>query len=234
MQALIHSVPPILQQATTDPRLHQTPGHSRACLSQSLVGSLLLSPGFWCTRLCLCSPRVFPPVLCKFWQLCGWVNGDLLQEHLCRTHTQSPCPCGRPLPTHTSTGDTQTQFFLSLCGVPGSWCAQGLFEPSDHLWREWGLILNAYLPLLPSCWGFSFALGRGVSPHSRSSTYWNFSDLGHGVSPHDRSSKAQVLLLTFDVGYLSLLQHCAAEGIPYVQGLEQSGDTPRPVYSILH
>ena len=57
---------------------------------------------------------------------------------------------------------------FSVCGVPGSWCAQGLFEPSDHLWREWGLILNAYLPLLPSCWGFSFALGRGVS-HNRSS-----------------------------------------------------------------
>ena len=33
------------------------------------------------------------------------------------------------------------------------------------------MILNAVLPLLPSCWGFSFALGRGVSffggiPHS--------------------------------------------------------------------
>ena len=24
------------------------------------------------------------------------------------------------------TGDTQTQFWLSLCGVSGSWCAQGL------------------------------------------------------------------------------------------------------------
>ena len=24
-----------------------------------------------------------------------------------------------------------------LCGVPGSWCAQGLFEPSEHLWQEY-------------------------------------------------------------------------------------------------
>ena len=24
-----------------------------------------------------------------------------------------------------------------LCGVPGSWCAQGLFEPSEHLWWEY-------------------------------------------------------------------------------------------------
>ena len=36
-------------------------------------------------------------------------------------------------------------------------------EPSERLWQVWGLILNAILPLLLSCWGFSFALGRGVS-----------------------------------------------------------------------
>ena len=37
------------------------------------------------------------------------------------------------------------------------------FEPSEHLWGVWGLILNVILPLLPSCWGFSFAVGWGVS-----------------------------------------------------------------------
>ena len=36
-------------------------------------------------------------------------------------------------------------------------------EPSEHLWQVWCLILNAISPLLLSCWGFSFALGRGVS-----------------------------------------------------------------------
>ena len=35
-----------------------------------------------------------------------------------------------------------TQFCLSLCGVFGSWCTQGMFEPSEGLWRVWGLILN--------------------------------------------------------------------------------------------
>ena len=75
--------------------------------------------------------------------------------------TQSPY--GSPLLTHPSTGGAQTQFCLSLCGVSESWCAQGLFEPCECLWWEWGLILNANLPLLPSCWGFSFAVGRGVS-----------------------------------------------------------------------
>ena len=137
----------------------------------------------------MCPPRVYFPVLCKFWQLYG-VNGNLLQEDLCHTHTQSPCPCSRPLPTHNSTEDAQTQFCLSLCGVPGSWCTQGLFEPSERLWWEWGLILNVNSPLLPSCWGFSCALGRGVSIHGC-------------------SSEVQVPLLTLDVGSL-LLEVCCS------------------------
>ena len=82
-------------------------------------------------------------------------------------------------------------------GVSGFWCAQGLFEPSEHLLRIWCLILNMISPLLLSCWGLSFVLGCGVSPHSQSSTVqlllqclascWGFSALGHGVSPHSHS-----------------------------------------------
>ena len=62
-----------------------------------------------------------------------------------------------PLLTHISTGDTQIHFLLSLCGVSGSWCTQGLFDPSERLWRIWSLILKVISPLLLSCWGFSFA-----------------------------------------------------------------------------
>ena len=119
-------------------------------------------------RFCLCpSESLFSPVLCKFWWLYGGVNGNLLQEGLCHTQvysTQTPCPCPSPLLTCTSAVDTQTQFCLSLCGVSRLWCAQDLFEPSQHLWKVWDLILNMISPLLPSCWGFSFALGgAGVS-----------------------------------------------------------------------
>ena len=80
-----------------------------------------------------------------------------------------PLPLQQATAGCTSTGDTQAQFWLSLGGVSGSWCAQGLFEPSERLWH-WVLILNVISSLLPSCWGFSFALGHGVSPQSRSST----------------------------------------------------------------
>ena len=75
----------------------ETPGHSQASLGQSLVGSLLLSPGSWCTKGSACAlQESVSPVLCKFWQLCGGVNGNLLQEGLCHTQvycTKSPCPC---------------------------------------------------------------------------------------------------------------------------------------------
>ena len=76
-----------------------------------------------------------------------------------------------------------TSFFSRQ--VPRSWCTQGLFEPSERLWWEQGLMLNANSPLLLSCWGFSFALRCEVSPHSHSSVYRLT-----GVS------------LTLDVGYL--------------------------------
>ena len=90
-------------------------------------GSLLLSPGSWCTQGAVRAlPEFVSLVLCEFWWLCG----DLLQEGLCHTQvycTQSPCPCGRALLAWTSTGDSQTQFCLSLCGISGSWCTQGFF-----------------------------------------------------------------------------------------------------------
>ena len=59
----------------------ETPGHSRARLGQSLVGSLLLSPGSWCAQGFVCALRESVSlVLCKFWQLCGGVNGRLPHE----------------------------------------------------------------------------------------------------------------------------------------------------------
>ena len=49
--------------------LPETPGHSWTSLGQSLVGSLLLSPGSWCTQGSVCALQgSISPVLCKFWQ----------------------------------------------------------------------------------------------------------------------------------------------------------------------
>ena len=192
------------QPCSRPPPTHASTGDSWPLPGKSgSVSCGITAPFSWVlvhTKLCLCL-RVCFPVLCKFWQLYGGVSGDLLQEGLCHTQvcTQSPCRCSSPLLTCTSTGDAQTQCCLTVCGVPGSWGTQGLFEPSERLWRVWGLILNANLPFLLSCWGFPFALRSGISPHSCSSdeqpplqrlpSCWGFSDLGHGVSPHAAPAK---------------------------------------------
>ena len=41
---------------------------------------------------------------------------------------------------------TQTQFWISLCKVSGSWYVQDLFESSKCLWWVWNLILNLISP----------------------------------------------------------------------------------------
>ena len=105
--------------------------HRQSCLCQRLPDthrqgwvsllwghcSFFLGPG--AHKVCVLQESV-SPVLCKFWQLYGGVNGGVLQDGLCHTQvccTQIPCPFNSPLLTRTSAGDTQTQFCLSLCGV---------------------------------------------------------------------------------------------------------------------
>ena len=110
--ATVHALNPAVGHHQPMP---ETPGHQQARLGQSLVGSMLLSSGSWCTRFC-CALQESISQSCAS---SGGVNDDLLQEDLCHTHTQSPCPCGRPLPTRSCTGDAQTQFCLNLCGSLG-------------------------------------------------------------------------------------------------------------------
>ena len=119
--ALLHSVP---RPCSRPPPTHACPGlldtHGQVWVSL-LWGhcSFLLGPG--AQGSVVPSKSLFPR-LCKFWRLYGGVNGDFFQEGLCHTQvccTQSPCPCDRPLLTRSSAGDTQTQFWLSLCG--GLW-----------------------------------------------------------------------------------------------------------------
>ena len=109
----------------------ETPGHSQASLGQSLVGSLLFSPGSWCTQGSVCAHQESISQSCvssgssvvglmatsskRAYAILKSAAPSHTQVHC----TQSPCPCSSPLPTHTSSGDTQRQFCLSLCGVSG-------------------------------------------------------------------------------------------------------------------
>ena len=99
--ALLHSVPPTLQQATADPRLHQRllDTHGQVWVSLSWVPA----PFSWVmvhTTFCLCPPRVYFLVLCKFWQLYVGL--------MATSSKQVPYPCllhPEPLPLQQSTAD---------------------------------------------------------------------------------------------------------------------------------
>ena len=172
MPTLLHSVPPALQQATANPRLQQRLWNTHGKVWVSLLWghcSFLLGPGM--------HKLLFVPSESLFPLSCVSSGGSLVglmaafsKEGLCNTqvhYSQSPCPCDRPLLTHTSAGDTQTQLCLSLCGVSGSCCTQGIFEPSEHLWWVWSLILKAISPTI--LLGLLLCPWTWVSPHSRSS-----------------------------------------------------------------
>ena len=51
--------------------LPETPGHSQASLAQSIVGSLLLSPGSWCTQGFVCALQ--EPVSPVLWKFCSQI-----------------------------------------------------------------------------------------------------------------------------------------------------------------
>ena len=64
---LLQSVPLTPRQATADPRLHWRLLDTDRRVWLSLVGSLLLSPGSWCTQGFVCAlQESVTPVLCKF------------------------------------------------------------------------------------------------------------------------------------------------------------------------
>ena len=154
-----------MQEATANPRfcwgLLDT--DRQVCVSLSW-GPLLLFPGTWYAVFCLCPPRIYSPILCKFWQLYGGINRDLLQEGLCHTLVcciQSPCPCDRPLITHPP---QETLTVMSQClWVPLSWWTR-------FVWALWASLAEMgfdskcefdpptillWLPLCPWKWGVS-------------------------------------------------------------------------------
>ena len=145
---LPHSAPPTLYQVTTDSRLCRRLLDTHEQVWVSLLQGhcfFLLGPG---AHLVL-----FVPSKSLFPQSCVSSGGSMMglmatsskrPYHTQVSCTQNPCPCSRPLLTRTSTRDIQTQFWLSLCGVSGSWCAQGFVcalqeSVSPVLWKFWWL-----------------------------------------------------------------------------------------------
>ena len=109
---LPHSVPPPLQQATADTCLHWKLLDTHRQVWVSLLWghcSFLLGPG--------AHKVLFVPSKSLFCQSCVSSGGSMVGLRAASPRGlmpfpgllhQSPCPCGRPLLTCTSTGDTQT------------------------------------------------------------------------------------------------------------------------------
>ena len=77
MHVPLQFMPPILQQATTAAGPHLC---TRLQDIHRQVSCGVTVPFSWVLvhKVLLCSPSVNFPVLCKFWQLYGGVNGDLM------------------------------------------------------------------------------------------------------------------------------------------------------------
>ena len=146
-------MPQTQQQATAHPCLHHRLLDTHGQVWVSLLWghcSFLLHPG--AHKFLFVPSESLSPVLCKFWHLYGWVNGNLLQEGLCLTQVcciQIPYPCSRPLLTCASTG----AIWESLVGMG--------FE-SKCMGGMGGMGFESVFPLLLSCWVFFFALGCRV------------------------------------------------------------------------
>ena len=113
----------------------KTPGHSLASLGQSLVGSMLLFPWPWCTQGSVCA---FQGSISQSCVSSGSSMAGLMVTSSKRACAIPQAAAPEPLFLRQSTADPLLHrgrpgtVPFSLCGVPGSWCTQGLFEPSAH------------------------------------------------------------------------------------------------------
>ena len=201
MHVLLHSVLPTLQQATTDPHLPWRLLDTYGEVWDSLLWghcSFLLGPGAQ-GSVCALQEPISQFCVSSGSSMVGSMATSSKRAYAIPKYAALRAPA--PASVHCwPTGDVQTQFCPSLCGVFGSWCTQGLFEPSESLWWVWALILNANLPLLPSCWALPLALDMGYLYKVPSA--W--------CSHRSRAYHLAGTSLTLDVISSWLLQHCTA------------------------
>ena len=177
------------------PPTHASTRDSWTLPCQSLMGSLLLSPGSWCIEGSVCAQQesISQSCVSSGSSMVGIMATSSKRAYVisrsAAPRAPAPWQATADLYLHRRHSDTVlSQSLGGLCVLVHTRLFWALWTPR----REWGLILNANSPLLPSCWVFSFAFGCGVSPHGRSSAVqpplkrltscWDFSALGLGAS----------------------------------------------------
>ena len=110
----------------------ETPGHSQGSLGQSLLGSLLLSPGSWCTQgsVCALQKSYFPGCASSDSPVVGLMatSSRGLIPYPGRLHPE-PDPCDSPLLTGTSTGDAKHSSVSVSVGSLGPGAHKICFSP---------------------------------------------------------------------------------------------------------
>ena len=109
----------------------ETPGHSQASLGQSLVGSLLLSPGSWCTQGSVCARQesISQSCVSSSSSLVGLMatsskRAYAIPKSAAPSHTQvhctqSPCPAAvhcLPVPPQETLKDSSVSVSLGSLG----------------------------------------------------------------------------------------------------------------------
>ena len=152
------------QSCIRPPPTHACTGNSWTLmgnLSQFLVGSLFLSSGSWWKHkiLFVVSKSLFP--LSCVSSGSSMVGLMVTSSKRAYSIPRSTAPKG-PVPGAVHCWPIPLQETLKHIYVSvsvGLWVlvfVEGLFETSECLWHEWGLILSMIFPLIPYFWCFSF------------------------------------------------------------------------------
>ena len=120
------SRPPLTQAFSRD---------SWTITGKSPVGSMFLSLGSWCKRFCC----ALQESISQSYVSSGSSMVGLMETSSKRTYAIPKARAPVPATDHCQPISPQEMLKHSsvcLCRVPGSWCAQGLFEPSEHVWKK--------------------------------------------------------------------------------------------------
>ena len=184
------------QPCSRPPLTYAFAGGSPTPAGKSPVGSLLLSPGSWCTRFCCALQECIS-------QSCVSSGSSMVGLMVTSSQRTYAIPTPRaPVPAADHCRPGPPKAVSVSVGSPG---------PGAHrfVWALWASLAGTgfdskreFAPptvllgllLCPWTWGIP------SQPLQRLPSYWGLSDVGCGSSPHGQSSEAQLMLLPWTWG----------------------------------
>ena len=173
--------------------LLETPGHSWASLGQSLVGSLLLSPGSWCKQSSVCALQQSISQSCVS---SGSSMVGLMVTSSKRAHAIPKSAVPRALPLWQSTADPYLHQRCSNIVLSQSLWGSWVIVPTRYVWAPWESLARVGFDSKHEFTPSTILLGLLLCYWAWSISSWLLQqsaaaapDLGCGLSPHGWSSK---------------------------------------------